>query len=60
MENYGKCIYSKKASMKGYYKCEVTNTIRSYECWGICGDCKYFKMSWWRRLMYWLGERFYW
>lgn len=57
-----KCIYCKKANLKGYRQCRYTNQIKGYRC----GDdtiyfmpCKHFKVNVFVRFIRWLCDKFY-
>ena len=60
-----KCVFCKKhRTLKGYYRCEVTNQIKGYRCyndnyWFRKKDCKYFKASLIDQFFEWLEDRFY-
>lgn len=53
-----KCIFDKKASLKGYHQCEITNQIKCYSCYdNHRARCKHFKMSLISRFINWLTEK---
>ena len=47
-----KCIFCKKHTTKGYYRCEITGTIRSYPCY--YRQCKHYTGNWFNRFLDWL------
>lgn len=51
-----KCIFDKKANLKGYRQCAITNQYKRDECYGsrYTKPCKHFKMSFWNKFLYWL------
>lgn len=55
-----KCIFDEKAPTKGYRRCKIRRQYKTCKCTDFYDyHCKYFKMNFWNRLMYWLGEKFY-
>lgn len=55
----GKCIFDKKANIKGYYRCEITGQIKGCRCNDYRSKyCKYFKANIWHRFMGWLYDKF--
>lgn len=55
-----RCIFDKKANMKGYRRCEITGQIKGGRCYYnfYKKPCKHFQMSLWNRFLYWLGSKF--
>ena len=55
-----RCIFDKKANMKGYRRCEITGQIKGGRCYNgsLKKHCKHFQMSLFNRFLYWLGSKF--
>ncbi len=55
-----RCIFDKKANIKGYRKCEITGQYKRYICYNNWSwfnrPCKYFKANIWNTFIHWLDD----
>ena len=55
MNSYPKCMHCKKHSLKGYYRCDLSKRIQTFEC-GQYERCNNFEYTPYARFVMWLKK----